>query len=115
MDECRHKMKDIREELTGKVAITNADITAIKAMRSEKEETALNFYMENNNLASAIKYLSDYEIQKAEILKRKEAEEAARRERELKLKKNASVLKNVEEFSKKRKSKEKRRKKLLKS
>ena len=39
--------------------------------------------MENNNLASAIKYLSDYEIQKAEILKRKEAEEAARREREL--------------------------------
>lgn len=77
------KMKDIREELTGKVAITNADITAIKAMRSEKEETALNFYMENNNLASAIKYLSDYEIQKAEILKRKEAEEAARREREL--------------------------------
>lgn len=77
------KMKDIREELTGKVAITNADITAIKAMRSEKEETALNFYMENNNLASAIKYLSDYEIQKAEILKRKEAEEAAKREREL--------------------------------
>lgn len=77
------KMKDIREELTSRVATTNADINAIKAMRSEKEETALNFYMENNNLASAIKYLSDYEIQKAEILKRKEAEEAARREREL--------------------------------
>ena len=76
-------MKDIREELTSRVATTNADINAIKAMRSEKEETALNFYMENNNLASAIKYLSDYEIQKAEILKRKEAEEAARREREL--------------------------------
>lgn len=77
------KMKDIREEFTSRVATTNADINAIKAMRSEKEETALNFYMENNNLASAIKYLSDYEIQKAEILKRKEAEEAARREREL--------------------------------
>lgn len=76
------KMKDIREELTSRVATTNADINAIKAMRSEKEETALNFYMENNNLASAIKYLSDYEIQKAEILKRKEAEEAARRELE---------------------------------
>lgn len=109
------KMKDIREELTSRVATTNADINAIKAMRSEKEETALNFYMENNNLASAIKYLSDYETQKAEILKRKEAEEAAEEKENWKLKENASVLKNVEESSKKRKSKEKRRKKLLKS
>lgn len=76
-------MKTVKTEISAKVASTNADIAAIKAMRSEKEETALNLYMGNNNLASAIKYLSDYENEKAEILKRKEAEEAEKREREL--------------------------------
>ena len=76
-------MKSIKTEISGKVSSTNADIAAIKAMRSEKEETALNLYMENNNLAIAIKYLSEYENEKAEILRKQEAEEVERREQEL--------------------------------
>ena len=76
-------MKSIKTEISSKVSSTNADIAAIKAMRSEKEDTALNLYMENNNLAIAIKYLSEYENEKAEILRKQEAEEVERREQEL--------------------------------
>ena len=76
-------MKSVKTEISSKVSSTNADIAAIKAMRSEKEETALNLYMENNNLAIAIKYLSEYENEKAEILRKQEAEEVERREQEL--------------------------------
>lgn len=76
-------MKSIKTEISSKVSSTNSDIAAIKAMRSEKEETALNLYMENNNLAIAIKYLSEYENEKAEILRKQEAKEVERREQEL--------------------------------
>lgn len=76
-------MKSVKTEISSKVSSTNADIAAIKAMKSEKEETALNLYMENNNLAIAIKYLSEYENEKTEILRKQEAEEVERREQEL--------------------------------
>lgn len=76
-------MKSVKTEISSKVSSTNADIAAIKAMKSEKEETALNLYMENNNLAIAIKYLSEYENEKMEILRKQESEEAERREQEL--------------------------------
>lgn len=62
---------------------TRQDIATIKAMKSEKEEQALNLYMENNNLALAIQMINRYEQEKAEILRRKEKEEQERRDREL--------------------------------
>lgn len=76
-------MKSIREEINLKVMQTRQDITTIKAMKSEKEEEALNLYMNNNNLAHSIQFLTRYEQEKAEILKRREKEEQERREREL--------------------------------
>ena len=76
-------MKSIREEINLKVMQTRQDITTIKAMKSEKEEEALHLYMNNNNLAHSIQFLTRYEQEKAEILKRKEKEEQERREREL--------------------------------
>ena len=82
-DNATTTMKSVKTEISSKVSSTNADIAAIKAMRSEKEETALNLYMENNNLAIAIQYLSEYENEKAEILRKQEAEEVERREQEL--------------------------------
>ena len=76
-------MKTIREEINLKVMQTRQDIATIKAMKSEKEEQALNLYMENNNLALAIQMINRYEQEKAEILRRKEKEEQERRDREL--------------------------------
>ena len=76
-------MKCIREEINLKAMQTRQDITTIKAMKSEKEEQALNLYMENNNLALAIQLINRYEQEKAEILQRKEKEEQERRDREL--------------------------------
>lgn len=76
-------MKSIREEINLKVMQTRQDITTIKAMRSEKEEEALHLYMNNNNLAHSIQFLTRYEQEKAEILKKREKEEQERREREL--------------------------------
>lgn len=76
-------MKVIREEINLKVMQTRQNIATIKAMKSEKEEQALNLYMENNNLALAIQMINRYEQEKAEILQRKEKEEQERREREL--------------------------------
>lgn len=43
-------MKSIREEINSMAMQTRQDIATIKAMKSEKEEQALNLYMENNNL-----------------------------------------------------------------
>ncbi len=108
------KMKDIREELTGKVAITNADITAIKAMRSEKEETAQLLYGKTTIWHQQLSTLVIMKFRKQRSLREKKQKKLPEEKENWKLKKNASVLKNVEEFSKKRKSKEKRRKKLLK-
>lgn len=76
-------MKSIREEINLKVMQTRQDITTIKAMKSEKEEEALHLYMNNNNLAHSIQFLTRYEQEKAEILKKREKEEQERREREL--------------------------------
>lgn len=76
-------MKSIREEINLKVMQTRQDITTIKAMKSEKEEEALHLYMNNNNLAHSIQFLTRCEQEKAEILKRREKEEQERREREL--------------------------------
>lgn len=76
-------MKSIREEINLKVMQTRQDITTIKAMKSEKEEEALHLYMNNNNLAVSIQFLTRYEQEKAEILKKREKEEQERREREL--------------------------------
>lgn len=78
-------MKCIREEINLKAMQTRQDITTIKAMKSEKEEQALNLYMENNNLALAIQMINRYEQEKAEILRRKEKEEQERRDRELEM------------------------------
>lgn len=76
-------MKCIREEINLKAMQTRQDIATIKAMNSEKEEQALNLYMENRNLALAIQMINRYEQEKAEILRRKEKEEQERRERDL--------------------------------
>lgn len=76
-------MKSIREDINLKVMQTRQDITTIKAMKSEKEEEALHLYMNNNNLAHSIQFLTRYEQEKAEILKKREKEEQERREREL--------------------------------
>ena len=76
-------MKSIREEINLKVMQTRQDITTIKAMKSEKEEEALHLYMNNNNLAHSIQFLTRYEQEKAEILKKREKEEQERREIEL--------------------------------
>ena len=58
-------MKSIREEINLKAMQTRQDIATIKAMKSEKEEQALNLYMENNNLALAIQMINRYEQEKA--------------------------------------------------
>lgn len=76
-------MKSIREDISAVVMKTQQDIMTIKAMKSEKEEEALHLYMNNNNLAVSIQFLTRYEQEKAEILKKREKEERERREREL--------------------------------
>ena len=76
-------MKSIREDISAVVMKTQQDIMTIKAMKSEKEEEALHLYMNNNNLAVSIQFLTRYEQEKAEILKKREKEEQERREREL--------------------------------
>lgn len=75
-------MKAILQEIEGHVQKAKSDIAAIRSMRSDAEGKALNLYMANRNLASAMKLMADYERQKAEILEKKEAEDARRLERE---------------------------------
>lgn len=63
-------MKSIRTEIEDVSKTTMDDISVISAMRSDATEKALNLYMNNRNLAYAIKYINDYETNKAAILKK---------------------------------------------
>ncbi len=49
-------------------------------MGSEKVQEALNLYLSNRDLASAVKYINDYEARKKEILEQQKKEEAERAE-----------------------------------
>lgn len=73
-------MKSIRQEIADNVARTKTEISVIAAMNSDKTQDALNLYMSSRSLASAIKYINDYETRKAEILARQKEQEAARSE-----------------------------------
>lgn len=74
-------MKSIRQELEDVVYKTDADITVISSMNSEKVQDALNLYMANRNLTAAIKYINDFEKKKAEILAQQKKREADQSER----------------------------------
>lgn len=75
-------MKSIRTEIEGVAKKTGDDITVISAMNSEVSEKALNLYMNNRNLASAIKYINDYEVNKANILKKQQEDQEKQAERQ---------------------------------
>lgn len=72
--------KSIREEIAGVATKTRNEIAVLRAMNSEAVEHALNLYMNNHNLATAVKYINNYEQQKAEILRQQEERERQRTE-----------------------------------
>lgn len=76
-------MKSIKQEIEDSVNKAESDISVIKGMNSDKTEDALNLYMSTRNLASAIKFINDYEARKREILER-QAKEKEERETALK-------------------------------
>ncbi len=79
-DNATTNMKTVRKEISEAVAKTQGDISVISSMESDKVEEALNLYMSNRNLASAIKYINNYEVRKKEILAQQERREAERAE-----------------------------------
>lgn len=80
------KMKEIEECIRSQAEETRKDLRAISAMESDVMEKALALYKRGHNALAAITYITDYERQKAEILKkdeerkRQEEEERIRRE-----------------------------------
>lgn len=76
------KMKSIRQEIVDLVQKTKIDIDSINSMNSEKSSEALNIYMNNRDLACAMRYIADYESKKAEILKNKDRQNEEKLERE---------------------------------
>lgn len=77
-------MKSIRQEIRLEAEKTRGEIAVISNMQSDKVQDALNLYMANRSLSSAIKYITDYEARKAEILAAQK-EEAARKEERMRL------------------------------
>lgn len=71
-DNATTTIKTIKAEIEDVVRQTQSDISVISGMDSDATEQALNLYMGNRNLASAIKHVTDYEAKKREILKRQE-------------------------------------------
>lgn len=76
-------MKSIKQEIMDAVSKAESDISVIKGMNSDKTEEALNLYMSTRNLATAVKFINDYEARKREILER-QAKEKEERETALK-------------------------------
>lgn len=83
--------KAIREELMIRKEDAKSAIAAIKDMKSDVEEIALNMYKESFDLTRCILYINQHEKQKAEILAReqerirREEEERIRREERQKM------------------------------
>ena len=75
-------MKSIRKELEELASKTKNDIAAISAMNSDAVEMALNLYMNNRDLAGAIKYINEYEARTAEILKKQQEKIKEQEERD---------------------------------
>lgn len=79
-DNTTTNMKTIKKEISEIVTKTQGEISVISSMGSDKVQEALNLYMANRNLAAAVKYISDYEARKKEILEQQEKREAERAE-----------------------------------
>lgn len=79
-DNATTNMKMIKKEISEIVTKTQGEISVISSMGSDKVQAALALYMANRNLAAAVKYISDYEAKKKEILAQQERREAERAE-----------------------------------
>ena len=79
-DNATTNMKTVRKEISEAVTKTQSEISVISSMGSDKVQAALALYMANRNLAAAVKYISDYEARKEEILAQQEMREAERAE-----------------------------------
>lgn len=79
-DNATTNMKTVKKEISEIVTKTQGEISVISSMDSDKVQEALNLYMSNRNLAAAVKYISDYEARKKEILAQQERREAERAE-----------------------------------
>lgn len=79
-DNATTNMKTVRKEISEVVTKTQSEISVISSMGSDKVQEALNLYMANRNLAAAVKYISDYEARKKEILAQQEKREAEKAE-----------------------------------
>lgn len=66
------KEKAIREGILSLAIGTRQAVATIQAMHSEAEEKALLVYRDTLNLSEAISCISQYEVQKAEILRREQ-------------------------------------------
>lgn len=75
------KEKAIREELKAAVERINSDLEVIRGMESEVEDKALAAYKRDLQLSTAIQLINNYERQKADILRRQEAQQQAEAER----------------------------------
>lgn len=64
--------KQIREDVMKYKEDAKTAIETIKSMESDKEEDALKLYKLNLDLTACIKYITDYEKQKKEVLAREE-------------------------------------------
>lgn len=73
----------IRREMMERKAEVKTAIVAIKDMRSDVEEMALNMYLESFDMAKSIMFITNHEKQKAEILAREQ--ERIRREEEARI------------------------------
>lgn len=75
-------MKSIRESISSFISSAQTAVNSIKAMSSEKEQDALDTYKKTQDLAKAMTVITEYERQKAEILKREEERRRAEEDRQ---------------------------------
>lgn len=65
-------MKSVRKDIVEKMEEIQTAVSSIKAMRSDKEPEALDWYRNTLDLGKAIQLISTYEQNKAEALRREE-------------------------------------------
>lgn len=75
-----YRIKDVINDISEIAVSTRNDVNTIKGMNSDAVESALELYKTNRNLSDAISYITSYEKQKTEIIRREE--EKRRREEE---------------------------------
>lgn len=104
-----YKIKDVVNDISEIAASVRNDVNTIKAMNSDAVESALELYKSNQNLSDAVSYITSYEQQKLEIIRREEEKRKHEEEERIRREEREKIAAEMKMAEMKKKAEEEKR------